>query len=140
LGFSRTLASSQNHEWETPPEFFEQVDQEFHFDLDVCASDHNTKCEIYFTPEMDGLSQCWEGMTCWMNPPYGTQIKQWVKKASEEKTLTVCLIPARVDTSWWHDYVTPKAKEVRFLRGRLRFVGSLYNAPFPAALVVFDNR
>ena len=74
------LFSSRTDEWATPDDFFQKLDDEFHFDLDVCATPENAKCKRYFTKEQDGLKQEWKG-TCWMNPPYGRQISLWVKKA-----------------------------------------------------------
>jgi site-specific DNA-methyltransferase (adenine-specific) len=77
---------------------------------------------------------------CWMNPPYGREIKAWMKKAydsSRTGALVVCLVPARTDTAWWHDYAT-KAAEIRFIRGRLRFGDAKHAAPFPSAVVVFQ--
>ena len=69
------LFSSAKEDWETPREFFERLDGEFHFDLDVCAFPHNAKCPAYFTKEDDGLAREWGNRTCWMNPPYGKAIK-----------------------------------------------------------------
>ena len=43
--------------WATPQDFFDVLDGEYHFDLDVCALPENTKCAEYFTPEVDGLAQ-----------------------------------------------------------------------------------
>lgn len=74
------MMSSNTCEWETPPDFFRKLDDEFHFDLDVCATPENAKCRRYFTKEQDGLKQEWTG-TCWMNPPYGRVISLWMKKA-----------------------------------------------------------
>lgn len=76
-----------------------------------------------------------------MNPPYGRNIKKWVKKAYESGingAVVVCLLPARTDTSWWHDYVV-KASKIEFLRGRLKFGNAKNNAPFPSAIVVFSS-
>ena len=86
----------------------------------------------------NGLAQTWVG-NIWMNPPYGREIGAWMKKASETKGLVVCLVPARTDTKWWHDYAM-KAKEIRFVRGRLHFGDSKNSAPFPSAVVIFDGR
>ena len=116
------MFSSKTDLWGTPQDLFDELDAEFHFDLDVCALPENAKCERYFTPEQDGLVQEWDG-TCWCNPPYGRQIGKWVKKASECGTMVVMLVPARTDTKWFHDYIYDKA-EVRFLRGRLHFVSA----------------
>lgn len=76
------MFTSSTDDWATPRDFFEKLDAEFHFDLDVCASETNAKCERFFTKADDGLSQEWRGR-CWMNPPYGREIGQWVRKAFE---------------------------------------------------------
>lgn len=116
---TRGLFSSATDMWETPQNFFDELDKEFHFSCDVCATRENAKCAKFYTPEQDGLKQTWEG-TLWMNPPYGREIGKWVKKASESNATVVCLLPARTDTRWFHDYVYGKA-EIRFVRGRLKF-------------------
>jgi phage N-6-adenine-methyltransferase len=138
---NRGMFTSVTDEWETPREFFEAVDKVYHFDLDVCATHANAKCERYFTKEVDGLSQIWSGV-CWMNPPYGREISLWVRKAYESAleagTVVVCLLPARTDTKWWHNYVIARAERICFIRGRLRFSGK-GPAPFPSALIVFGH-
>ena len=104
---NKGLFTSQTDNWETPQVFFEKLNDEFHFDLDVCASLANAKCKKFYTKEQDGLNQEWTGV-CWMNPPYGREIGKWIKKAYESSingATVVCLIPARTDTAWWHDYV-----------------------------------
>jgi phage N-6-adenine-methyltransferase len=130
--------SSQTDLWSTPQNFFDVLDKEFHFTLDVCATQENTKCWDYFTEKEDGLQQNWSNDICWMNPPYGREIGKWIQKAyksSLEGATVVCLIPARTDTAWWHDYVTKG--EIRFIRGRLKFGSATNSAPFPSALVIF---
>lgn len=138
---NEVMFSSKTCEWETPQAFFDALNDEFHFDLDVCAIAENAKCPQYFTKEQDGLSQQWHGR-CWMNPPYGREIGKWVRKAYEsvvtgECQLVCCLLPARTDTAWWHDYCI-KGK-IRFVRGRLKFGGSKNSAPFPSAVVIFKK-
>lgn len=131
--------SSASDEWSTPQDLFDDLHREFGFDLDVCASDGNAKCGTYYTRAQDGLAQPWTG-TCWMNPPYGSEIGAWVRKAHDsarDGATVVCLVPARVDTGWWWDYC--RHGEVRFLRGRLRFGGGDNGAPFPSAVVVFGR-
>jgi len=130
--------SSKRDDWETPLSLFEGLRAEFCIELDVCALPGNAKCPAYFGPEEDGLAQRWQGV-CWMNPPYGRAIGEWVRKAwasAEQGATVVCLLPARTDTAWWHEYVQ-KAAEIRFLRGRVRFVGAERSAPFPSAVVIF---
>jgi phage N-6-adenine-methyltransferase len=134
------LFKSVNADWETPRALFAKLDREFAFTLDVCATRTNHKCAAYFTPEQDGLRHRWTG-TCWMNPPYGRTIALWVAKAHRDSThgaTIVSLLPARTDTSWWHEDVM-RAREIRLLRGRIRFVGAASPAPFPSAVVVFDR-
>lgn len=133
--------SSQTDVWATPDDLFAELHAEFGFTLDVCALPSNAKCECYFTPEQDGLSQEWTGV-CWMNPPYGRHIGEWIGKAlnsSQSGATVVCLIPARTDTRWWHDLVT-KASEVRFIKGRIHFGNAATPAPFPSAVVIFRPR
>ena len=129
------MFSSATDEWETPQDFFDRLDAEFRFDLDVCATPQNAKCKTYFTKADDGLTQDWIG-TCWCNPPYGREIGKWVKKASESKTTVVMLLPARTDTKWFHDYIYGKA-EIEFIKGRLKFGSSKNSAPFPSMIVIF---
>lgn len=132
--------SSKTDLWETPQDFFNKYNSIYSFTLDVCATAENTKCEKFFTKEQDGLLQKWEGV-CWMNPPYGRGIKAWVKKAYEAAqggATVVCLLPARTDTAWWHDYCVKG--EIEFIRGRLKFGGHKSSAPFPSAVVVFGKK
>lgn len=130
------LFSSKSEMWETPQELFDNLNAEFHFTVDVCATKDNAKCEKFFTPEMDGLKQEWTGV-CWCNPPYGRGIGKWMKKAAEAQATVVCLVPARTDTKWFHDWVLNRA-EIRFIRGRLHFNGSKNSAPFPSMLVIYQ--
>lgn len=129
---------SNSNEWETPQELFDNLDDEFHFTLDPCATKENHKCKKYYTKKDDGLSKSWAGEVVFMNPPYGREICKWVQKAHDEAThaTIVCLIPARTDTSYWHDFIFDKA-EVRFMRGRIKFGNSKQGAPFPSAVVIF---
>ena len=135
------LFSSKSVVWETPQDLFDKLNEEFHFDLDVCALPENAKCEKYYTPEDDGLSQPWNGV-CWCNPPYGRTIGKWVQKAYETFArggTVVMLLPARTDTKWFHEYIYNKA-EIRFIKGRLKFGNSKNAAPFPSMVVVFDGK
>ena len=130
--------SSATDEWPTPIDFFQKIEEEFGaFDLDPCCTPLSAKAPQFFTKEDDGLSKGWFGKV-WMNPPYGRTIKNWMRKAYEASLsgcLVVCLVPARTDTAWWHDYAMKG--EVRFLRGRLKFGTAISSAPFPSAVIVF---
>lgn len=138
MPISESLYSSKTDMWETPQDLFNELDKEFHFDLDVCATQENAKCKRYYTPEQDGLSHPWKG-TCWCNPPYGRKIGQWVRRAlfaSVSGYTVVMLLPARTDTKWFHDYIYKRA-EIRFVKGRLKFGNSKNSAPFPSMIVIF---
>ena len=134
------MFSSETDLWATPQEFFDKLNSEFNFTLDPCATSENAKCSKYYTVKEDGLKQDWGGETVFCNPPYGREIAKWVRKASEESkkpnTVVVMLIPARTDTSYFHDYIYKKA-EIRFIRGRLKFGNATNSAPFPSMVVVF---
>ena len=129
--------SSKTDLWATPQEFFDKLNFLHQFELDVCATPQNAKCERFFTIEDDGLSQDWRGRV-WMNPPYGREIGRWMRKAYESSlagATVVCLVPARTDTAWWHDYAAKG--HVSFIRGRLKFGDAKNSAPFPNAVVTF---
>ncbi len=145
---SPVMYSSASGIWATPQDLFDALDYEFDFTLDVCALPENAKCARYFTPEVDGLKQSWAAETCWMNPPYGREIGEWVEAARNESlmngTTTVALLPARTDVKWWHRFIWDETKhmpyrqvEIRFVKGRLKFGNAESSAPFPSVVVVF---
>jgi site-specific DNA-methyltransferase (adenine-specific) len=132
--------SSKTNEWSTPMDQFRVLDRRCHFTLDPCSTKRNAKCKKFFTWKENGLRQSWAGETVFMNPPYGREIGHWIRKAYEESTqgaTVVCLIPARTDTAYWHDYVMRFADEIWLKRGRIKFGGSQNSAPFPSAVIVF---
>jgi len=135
----KVLTSSTDMTWATPQEWFSYLDLEFKFTLDPCCLPDTAKCKKYFTPVEDGLSQSWAGERVFMNPPYGRDISKWMEKAYVEcrdhHALVVCLVPARVDSQWWHRFAV--MGEIRFPIGRLKFGGAQYSAPFPVAIVIF---
>jgi len=135
--------SSKNNSWATPWDIFNKINKEYGpCDLDVCATKENTKCERYFTEEQNGLIQPWEGI-CWLNPPY-SEIITWVNKAAKEVYIfnnaerIICLIPARTDTKYFHQYVAPYA-HVIFIKGRIKFEGAKNSAPFPSILAIYGK-
>lgn len=137
------LLSSDKMDWETPYEFFTKIDHIFHFSLDVCADDSNTKCLHFYSKEDNSLTKTWQGI-CWMNPPYGREITKWLEKASkeitkEEKTIIIALVPARTETVYHFKYVYPFAKAILYIAGRIRFVGATNSAPFPSELIIYAN-
>lgn len=139
---NKGLFSSNSNEWATPSDFYKELDAEFHFNLDPCCTDENAKCERHFTKEQNGLIQDWGGARVFCNPPYGREISKWVEKCYKESlkpnTLVAMLIPARTDTSYFHQWIYHKA-EIRFIRGRLHFNDSKQGALFPSMVVIYDN-
>lgn len=137
MSFTTGMRSSNTDEWATPQYLFDELNEEFRFDVDVCANEENHKCPVYFNKEQDGLSFDWGGYkSVWCNPPYGRQIRKWVKKAYESGTQVVMLLPARTDTTWFHEWIYGKA-EIRFIRGRVKFGNGKVDAPFPSMVVIF---
>jgi phage N-6-adenine-methyltransferase len=147
---NKGLYTSNTDEWSTPQAFFDELNKEFNFNLDPCATTENAKCKRYYTKEHDGLKMSWGGYSVYMNPPYGREIGKWVKKAYEEKqkgAKVVCLLPARTDTRWFHEYIWDKEEDrpregvkIRFEKGRLKFGDSKNAAPFPSMVVIFSGR
>lgn len=137
------LFTSKIQTWETPHYLFDKLNKVFKFDIDVCALPATAKCDIYYTPELDGLKQKWSG-NCWMNPPYGREQIEWLNKAYDEfinnAATIVCLIPARPDTKIWHELIFRQAKGICFIKGRLKFGDGRNSAPFPSALIIFSER
>lgn len=138
-----------NDEWQTPDWLFKQLDDEFHFEVDLCASRENRKCKMYcddvelivgYKYVFDDNINCnyWEqiwleGFACFMNPPYSrnkiyTCVKTARKLSRRNKCTVVCILPASTDTKWWGifwDYEKHRPKpgvEVRFLPKRVAFV------------------
>lgn len=142
--------SSTATEWETPNDLFMALDDEFSFDLDPAATPENAKCHRYYTAPTTGphgyiwnggLNLPWNGRV-FLNCPYGREIGKWVEKAFSETVvlkrcpIAVCLLPARTDTRWFHDWCL-SANHIRFIKGRIQFVGAKHAAPFPSMLVIF---
>lgn len=122
--------SSLRMDWQTPDAIYKALDDEFHFDYDP-APPH------YVIDSLDPQNE-W-GNINFVNPPYGRELPRWIEKGYQQWQLSktvVFLIPSRTDTRWWHDYCM-KASEIRFIKGRLKFKGAKWNAPFPSAVVVF---
>jgi site-specific DNA-methyltransferase (adenine-specific) len=129
--------SSESDEWGTPQKLFDRLNDEFHFNLDAAASSTNGKCPVNLTDNSLFL-QWHEYKTIWLNPPY-SRISDFIGKAYSESlkgAIVVCLIPSRIDTRYWHDYVM-RASEIRFIQGRLKFNDLKGSAPFPSCIVVF---
>lgn len=143
------LFSSATGEWSTPQNEYEKWNSEYHFDLDAAATAANTKCERWLGPgssiATDALEVDWSlhGRNIWLNPPYGSTIGLFLYKAWEASmkgSTVVCLLPARTDTKWWHDYCEPLPPECKtFLKGRLKFGGAKNSAPFPSVVVIFPG-
>jgi phage N-6-adenine-methyltransferase len=143
-----TFKTSNDDTWTTPRDFFDKLNKEFNFGLDAAALASSTLVpDNWYGPDhteegkRDALIIDWNhnsrGKPIWLNPPYGRTIKDWVRKAdsiAKAGGVVVCLVPARTDTSWWHEHCIHH--EIRFIRGRLKFGNQKNSAPFPSAVVV----
>lgn len=132
------IPPAKSCEWGTPQKLFDELNMEFHFTLDACATDELAKCNKFFSSMEDALSRPWDNST-FCNPPYGPAIPKWIQKAYSEslsgKTI-VMLLPARTDTEWFHAFY--RKAEIRFLKGRLNYSGK-GRAPFPSILFIFKG-
>lgn len=150
------MFSTGKDDWRTPPDLFARLNAEFGFTLDVAASAENSLCEEWLSegPGGGALGESWAHVQqfstpiCWCNPPYSRGLQgKFIAKASLERVngvTTVMLLPARTDTKAFHTYIWNdeehrpyRGVEVRFLKGRLRFVGAPSSAPFPSMIVIF---
>lgn len=138
--------SKSTDERSTPPELFDPLNNEFHFTLDVCATDENHKCERYFTKEDNGLYKDWTNERCFMNPPYSA-IPRWLTRATYEVSyngsLVVAILPCDTSTRWFHDYLWDQEKhsarqniQLRFPKGRYKFGGYTTSPKFATIIAV----
>lgn len=141
---NRNLEHSNN--WATPKEFYDKLDQEFKFDFDPCPLNLEK-----ITNDNDGLLIEW-GNSNYINPPYSRDLKEkFVIKAIEESNkgkLCVMLLPVSTSTKLFHNHILPNAKEIRFIKGRIKFLGTntkgeyvTNKAPMhDSMIVVFGNK
>lgn len=150
-------------EWQTPPDLFKKLDDEFHFTVDVAASEKNSKCNRFIDKYLDALTReyGWAiyevtkdfmasriNSVCWMNPPYSKpNLYNFCKKAYEESQkgcVVVGLLPCDCSTKWWSEFVM-KADEIRFLSRRVRFINPDTGKPggsptFGSVIVVWRDK
>ena len=146
MAMNSALLSSKSNEWATPQAFFDELNKEFNFTLDPAATAENAKCAKFYTQEQNGLIQDWSGETVFCNPPYGREIGKWVEKCYNEhvkhNVTVVMLIPARTDTTYFHEYIYKRA-ELRFVKGRIKFIQNGKEgdaAPFPSMVVIYKRK
>lgn len=145
---SKVLFSSKDQTWGTPPKLWHELNMKYGpFKLDAATNSLNPlRTPKYYTEQTNGLERKWYNPT-YVNPPYGREIYDWVKKANTEAMLgnrVVMLIPARTDTRWFHDFIYNRPLvETIFLKGRLAMwnyhTGKAHphKAPFPSMIVIF---
>ena len=129
---------TMREDWATPWPMFEKFNAEFHFTADGAATKWNTKCARFW---LDSLPVDWSEDVVWLNPPYGyLNLAKWMGKAYRESlngATVVCLVPAHTGQPWWHDWVINKASEIRWIKGKVKFVGAASCAPFPSCIVIY---
>jgi len=150
------LFSSRNPNYQTPPLLYAALNRECSFILDPATDKDNwLQTPKFYTREMDGLSQSWADERFFLNPPFarknakkgidGFPIEPWIKKSWKESleggATGVLLVPARMDTKWFHRWVMGKAEEIRLIPHRVVFwlneIESSSGAGFPSMVVVY---
>lgn len=120
---SRGIHSKPNNgltnDWLTPPEIIASLGR---FAIDPCAHPKQfyRTADKMVSPPKDGLVHGWVGRV-WLNPPYGSALKHWIKRLSEHGN-GIALVPARTEVeSWFWPFIWEKADAILFIRGRLYF-------------------
>jgi hypothetical protein len=130
---SRVLFSSLSPHWATPKAVYDELNKEFRFDFDPCPLGESTA---------DGAAPLltpWAGRRVFCNPPYDRGIASFLERATEA-AVAVFLLPARTDTKWFHNLVIPNAREIRFIKGRLKFGNAKNSAPFPSMVCIYEKK
>ena len=142
----KVLFKSEKHDYETPKDLFDKYHSEYHFKIDLAASKDNKKLDKYLGLDKGENAlqlDWWPYKRCWLNPPYGRHVDDWIRKCHEEMykgCLIVALLASRTDTIWFHKYVYNQPFiRYHFLKGRVKFVGMKDAAPFPSVVVIFDG-
>jgi hypothetical protein len=139
-----SLYSSENHKWETPPDFVNALltfEGRTAFDLDPACSRKNVPAHAHYVyPECDGLTASWDvggtpGETLvYLNPPYGGELKKFLHKTCKEANEGVkiwVLCPARTETLYQHEYGLTKAGFSVFISQRIVFYEEGYPYMMP---------
>lgn len=110
--------STGEQTWITPPRLQQSLG---HFDLDPCAADNMPyrTADRMVTKDEDGLKVDWTGKRVWLNPPFG---KKYCTPFLERMRCGIALLPARVDTEWFHNLIANRARAVFFPRGRIKYI------------------
>lgn len=82
---TEVMFSSNTDKWSTPQDFFDTLNEEFHFTLDPCADETNHKCDTYFTKEQDGLLQNWGGTPSSVTHHMGTKKPVFGQKSATRR-------------------------------------------------------
>ena len=139
LGERAMSKRTMREDWETPEGVIGPLRVEFRFTVDGAATAKNAKCARYWR---DAFDTDWTDERVWLNPPYGyLNLAKWMAKAYRESqqngATVVCLVPAHTGQPWWHDWVVGKASEIRWIKGKVKFVGAASCAPFPSCIVIY---
>lgn len=119
---NRVLFDSKLQNWRTPKPFFDWVNAQFGFTIDVAAEKGNALLRKYWTKEDNAFRQDWTGHVWWLNPEYDEAIR-WMERsrhaAAFQASCGVNLVPARPDTKWWRHFVMNEDKKMgRLLASR----------------------
>lgn len=136
--------NGRGREWETPSEVFQPLDAEFRFTLDPCATEQNAKCLRFFTERTNGLLQSWGGERVFMNPHTDAKYTRGRERhATPGRLSSLACYRRQPILRGGMKTVVGHAAEIRYLRGRVRFLtGGPYRASgfFPSVIVVWSRR
>lgn len=135
---------SKKDDWETPSWIIDLLKQECKINFDLCASDENHKCELYFSEGNSCLTNAWPMQyTYFMNPPF-SKAKIFFEKVAEEakngKKIVCIYKAANLETKLWQDVILPNA-QVLFLKKRVNYVTDgkpSKGVTFGSALIFFN--
>ena len=138
------MFDSRKQDWRTPKSLFNRLNDIYHFTHDLAATPDNALCANYMTIEDNALEQSWDGITGFINPPFGERkypMRKWIEKAYTEgmndNTTIVLLLTVRSNTRAWHNYIM-RSTHVMFIQGRVKFTGCVYAMPWPLCIVEFS--
>lgn len=147
-----SMVSTGQNTWQTPKNFFNQLQNIFSFTHDMATSEQNNLgLPCYFTEKNSSLKFPWteaelpDAIHLYCNPPFGRGLQdKFVMQAVDGDLPTVMLLPVRTGSKRWQEVIFPNASWVCFLKGRLKFEGLKTKsgkpeaAPFDCALVGFN--
>ena len=127
-------------DYETPPELFIPLDIQYSFTIDAAAREDNKKVARFISPEQDALTTELVGETVWCNPPYAN-MAPWADRFIywSKNNIVIALVQDKTDTIWFKK-LWDASDIVRFLHGRVQFIGGASDNMHGAVIFVLGLR